>query len=103
MSFNLLPDDYELPRVSLTIKLRENDGTNRKAPTLKGFIAIDEQAARNILRHIEANGGVVFLDTALWTRNDGDYAFTGNVNISNYTPPTDKPKEARDNERSPWY
>ena len=107
MPFELFPTDYELPHVNLTIKLRLGDETNRKAPRLKGFVAIDRQTAQAILQHIDANGGgVIFLDTALWERpttDPKDWNYTGAVQISNYTPPQEKPKEARDSERSPWY
>ena len=81
-SFQLIPDEYELPAVRLTLKTRESHSSNSKAPALRGFLAIDKQALKDIAAHIEASGkDAVFLDVALWPARDGRYVHEGAVEL----------------------
>jgi hypothetical protein len=82
MSFNLIPDEYELPPVRLTLKTRESGSNNPKAPTLRGFLAVNLQSLKDIEEHIKASGNdAVFLDVALWPARDGRYVHEGAVEL----------------------
>jgi len=82
MSFQLIPDEYELPAVRLTLKTKEPRSTNPKAPVLNGFLAVSLQSLKDIEEHIKASGkDAVFLDVALWPARDSRYVHEGSVSI----------------------
>lgn len=82
MSNSFFEDDYELPAVRLTLKTRESGSSNPKAPALRGFLAIDRQALKDIDEHITASGkNSVFLSVALWAARDSKYVHEGCVEL----------------------
>lgn len=106
MALSLLPENFQVERLRLTIKLKANIQTKPSHPALKGFIVARTDQLRQMLATAEASGeDVVFFDVALWERKDDDYLYTGNVNESVKRVQYDtaeKPK-ATEAPRSEWY
>lgn len=96
--FDLLPDGYEAPKPTrMTCKLRVGNDTNARAPALKGFVALDEATARELLqRVIDSPQNVLFLSIALWNvrpDDESDYQYRGEVSVNEYVPPKQKEPE----------
>lgn len=106
-AFKLFADDYTPPKnVRFTVKLRPGNLDNAKGPDLKGFVAVDQEAAQALLDHIKSLPGekVVFLDVAVWQpRNDPDWHYTGGIELRKYDPSQRKQKESADAGETNWY
>ena len=88
MSF--FEEDYELPVVKLTLKTREGYSSNPKAPALRGFLAVDRQALKDIEQHIDASDkNSVFLSVVLWPARDAKYVHEGFVELKAVLASTD--------------
>lgn len=88
MSF--FEEDYELPVVKLTLKTREGYNSNPKAPALRGFLAVDRQALKDIEQHIDASDkNSVFLSVVLWPARDAKYVHEGFVELKAVLASTD--------------
>lgn len=78
---NFTPEPIERVALRIAIKRNPKAGVGRN-PTIKGYVIVRTEQARQILAACEAkDDGVIFLDVALWDDHDPEakYPMAGNI------------------------
>jgi nicotinamidase-related amidase len=104
---SILPKDFKVERVDMTIKLKPNHGHSPRKPVIVGFVAMSAHNLQRLLDQAKAaEGEVVFARVALWTKDNDDsgYTMSGTVSVNAFDPsalsPADPP---RSEETGVWF
>lgn len=81
-SFNLFPEDY-VPDTHFRLKLKYNESSNPKAPTLVGYISVAEKELSDLLEYVRQEPSKsVTMRVAVWDNADGsEYPISGKIDF----------------------
>jgi hypothetical protein len=107
MSSRFFDEGYIPPATRLKLMLKPNkEMLNPRSPSLTGYVTFDIHKLEMIRKMIEADPHkVIHMRVAIWAdgNNNEDYPVQGNIDYTQYLPPTEEKIEQRQEPPTVWY
>ena len=89
----------------MSIRLRNVNSDNERAPKLRGWIAVQLHDAKRLVQEAESSGTqCVFIDVAMWNAKEGsEYVYEGAVTIKAPHTETSTVRNKPPEKDVPWY